>query len=186
MPPSRLLGELPRALRLVTTSPCETTALTEETATYLRDCHDHTLVLIDTVETMREIAGGLLDVYLSSVNNRMNEVMKVLTIVTTLFIPPTFIASIYGMNFDTHASPYNMPELEAPYGYLFALSAMSLCGLTGLLLIWRYGWLRSSVPSGAALASDAEAAAPAEGDNRGTKTLPGRDAPPPSTPPRSA
>ena len=80
-----------------------------ETRVYMRDCYDHTIQLIDMVETYREIAGGLMDVYLSSVSNRMNEVMKVLTIIATIFIPLTFITSLYGMNFDPHVSPWNMP-----------------------------------------------------------------------------
>ena len=69
------------------------------------------------VETFREIASGLMDLYLSGVSNRMNEIMKVLTIISTIFLPLTFIAGVYGMNFDPAASPYNMPELNWRYGY---------------------------------------------------------------------
>lgn len=96
---------------------------TKTTALYLRDAYDHTAQLMDIVETYREIASGLLDVYLSSISTRMNEIMKVLTIIATIFMPLGFIASLYGMNFDRH-SPWNMPELGWRYGYLFALFLM--------------------------------------------------------------
>ena len=81
------------------------------TAPYLRDLYDHTIAIMDTVESYRDTTSGLLDVYLSSLSNRMNEVMKVLTIIATIFIPLSFIAGIYGMNFD------NMPELHLPFAY---------------------------------------------------------------------
>ena len=95
-----------------------------ETQVFLRDCYDHTIQVIDMIETYRDLAAGLLDVYLSSVSNRMNEIMKVLTIISTIFIPLTFIAGIYGMNFNPDASPWNMPELDWYWGYPFALSLM--------------------------------------------------------------
>lgn len=78
---------------------------------YLRDLHDHSVRVIDTVETFRDLLSGMMDIYLSSVSNRMNEVMKVLTIITTIFVPVTFIVGVYGMNFD------NMPELHSTWGY---------------------------------------------------------------------
>ncbi len=113
----------------------------EATRLYLRDCHDHTIQLLDMVETYREISTGLIDVHLSSVSNRLNEVMKVLTIIATIFIPLTFIAGIYGMNFDPEASAWNMPELKSPYGYVGVLTLMAViaAGLIG----WFYhrGWL---------------------------------------------
>ncbi len=87
------------------------------TKVFFRDCYDHTIQLMDMVETFREMASGLVDEYMSAVSNRMNEIMKVLTVVATIFIPLTFIVGIYGMNFDTKASPYNMPELTWAYGY---------------------------------------------------------------------
>ena len=87
------------------------------TKVFLRDCYDHTIQLMDMVETFREMASGLVDEYMSAVSNRMNEIMKVLTVMATIFIPLTFIVGIYGMNFDTKASPYNMPELTWAYGY---------------------------------------------------------------------
>jgi magnesium transporter len=79
---------------------------------YLRDCYDHAVQVIDMIESYRELAASLMDVYLSSVGNRMNEVMKLLTVVSSIFIPLTFITGLYGMNFDTKESPWNMPELE--------------------------------------------------------------------------
>ncbi len=90
----------------------ESDLIKPETQVFLRDCYDHTVQVIDMVETYRELAASMLDVYLSSVSNRMNEVMKVLTIISTIFIPLNFIAGVYGMNFDNEASPLNMPELS--------------------------------------------------------------------------
>ena len=87
------------------------------TKVFFRDCYDHTIQLMDMVETFREMASGLVDEYMTAVSNRMNEIMKVLTVVSTIFIPLTFIVGLYGMNFDTKASPYNMPELLWAYGY---------------------------------------------------------------------
>ncbi|MCB2053279.1 MAG: magnesium/cobalt transporter CorA [Geminicoccaceae bacterium] len=114
-----------------------------QTRVYLRDCYDHTIQLMDLLETYREIASGLMDIYLSSMSARLNEVMKVLTVISTIFIPLGFIASLYGMNFDRDVSPYNMPELGWYFGYPLALLVMGSCA--GLLLYWFYrrGWLRS-------------------------------------------
>jgi magnesium transporter len=89
----------------------ETNLIKEATSPYLRDLHDHTIQVIDTVETFRDMVSGILDIYLSSVSNRMNEVMKVLTIIATIFIPLTFLAGIYGMNFEF------MPELKWHWSY---------------------------------------------------------------------
>lgn len=113
----------------------------EETRIHLRDCYDHAVRIIDFIETYRELAADLMDVYLSSLSNRMNEVMKVLTIITTLFVPPTLIAGIYGMNFNTEISRYNMPELNWCYGYPFALALMLLLTLAVIGLLWYKGWL---------------------------------------------
>jgi magnesium transporter len=113
----------------------------KEARVYLRDTYDHTVQVMDMVETFREIASGLMDLYLSSVSNRMNEIMKVLTILSTIFLPITFIAGVYGMNFDTAASPYNMPELKWRYGYPCTLAAMALSVLGLLLYYRRRGWL---------------------------------------------
>jgi magnesium transporter len=111
-----------------------------ETQVFLRDCYDHTIQVIDMIETYRDLAGGMVEVYLSSVSNRMNEVMKVLTIISTIFIPLNFIAGVYGMNFDPRASRFNMPELEWVFGYPFALSLMVTVGLLLVLYFRRKGW----------------------------------------------
>ncbi len=109
--------------------------------TYMRDCYDQTIQIIETVEIYRELASGLVELYLSSVNNRLNEVVKVLTIVSTLFIPLTFIVGVYGMNFNTDRSPWNMPELGWAYGYPAVWVLMlAVAGLL-LFLFWRWGWL---------------------------------------------
>lgn len=112
-----------------------------ETRVYLRDCYDHTVQIIDLVETYRELGSDLTDLYLSSLSNRMNEVMKVLTVIATIFMPLGFIAGVYGMNFDGKASPWNMPELSWPWGYPFALGIMALVALTMLAFFRRQGWL---------------------------------------------
>jgi len=88
------------------------------TRPYLRDCYDHTIQIIDLLEAYREMTASMLDVYLSSVSNRLNEVMKVLTVIATIFIPLTFIVGVYGMNFGNKSdSPWAMPELNWYYGY---------------------------------------------------------------------
>ena len=120
-----------------------TPLIAAETRLYLRDCYDHTVRIIDFVETYRELAADLMDIYLSSVSQRMNEIMKVLTIVATIFIPLTFISSIYGMNFSTAASPLNMPELNWYFGYPLALGLMAAVSGSMLLFFWWRGWLGS-------------------------------------------
>ena len=110
---------------------------------YLRDCYDHTVQVIDMVETYRELASGLMDVYLSSVGNKMNEIMKFLTIVSSIFIPLTFIAGIYGMNFNTEKSPWNMPELEWYWGYPACLAAMLVTAGGLVYFFWRRGWFEN-------------------------------------------
>lgn len=118
--------------------------IAESTRPYLRDCYDHTVQILDTVETFREVVGGLLDIYLSSVSNRMNEIMKVLTMIATLFIPLSFLAGVYGMNFDPDASPLNMPELRWRWGYPFFL-VMALGVAAGeVFFFWRRGWFTST------------------------------------------
>jgi magnesium transporter len=96
---------------------------------------------VDIVETLREMVSSLMDLYLSSVSNRMNEIMKVLTIIATIFIPLSFIAGLYGMNFERAASPWNMPELGWYFGYPFALGVMALVAMGLLLFFRRRGWL---------------------------------------------
>ena len=107
----------------------------ESTAIYLRDVYDHTVQVIEAIETFRDILSGMLDIYLSSISNRMNEVMKVLTIIATIFIPLTLVAGIYGMNFDY------MPELRWHWGYPAVLLFMLVAGLVMLFYFRRRGWL---------------------------------------------
>ena len=95
----------------------ESPLIRPETRPYYRDCYDHAVQLMDMVETFRDMAASLVEEYMMSMSNRMNEIMKVLTVIATIFIPLNFIVGIYGMNFDTEASPYNMPELGWTYGY---------------------------------------------------------------------
>lgn len=108
---------------------------------HLRDVYDHAVQIIDFIETYRELGADLMDVYLSTISNRMNEVMKVLTIITTIFVPPTFIAGIYGMNFRHEVSPYNMPELSCYWGYPLCLTCMTLVASAVVGLLWWKGWL---------------------------------------------
>lgn len=107
----------------------------ESSQIFLRDVYDHTIQIIDTVETFRDMLAGMLDTYLSVINNRMNEVMKVLTVITTLFIPLSFIAGIYGMNFK------NMPELEWDFGYFAVLFVMLLVSIGMLFYFRKKDWL---------------------------------------------
>jgi len=115
----------------------------EETRIHLRDCADHAFQLMDLVETYRELAAGLLEVYLSTQSHRMNEVMKVLTIIATIFIPLTFLAGIWGMNFDPSSSPWNMPELLWRWGYPSALALMGAIAIALLVYFRRRGWIGS-------------------------------------------
>lgn len=95
----------------------ESEVIAEENQVYYRDCYDHTIQVMDLIETYRDMVTGLLDVYLSSVSYRLNEIMRVLTIIATIFIPLTFIVGVYGMNFGNDNSPWAMPELHWYYGY---------------------------------------------------------------------
>lgn len=112
------------------------------TQVFLRDCHDHAIRLVELVETLRESASDLMATHLTVVSNRMNEVMKVLTIIATIFIPLSFIAGLYGMNFDPAASRWNMPELGWRFGYPIALGLMGAVALGLLLFMRRKGWFR--------------------------------------------
>ncbi|MFM2093948.1 MAG: Magnesium transport protein CorA [Planctomycetota bacterium] len=115
-----------------------TPLITDTTRVYLRDCYDHVIQINDLVETYRELSADLRDLYMSSVSNRINETMRVLTIIATIFIPVTFIASVYGMNFEY------LPELKWRYGYPLALSLMVSTALGMLYYFWRCGWLSAS------------------------------------------
>jgi len=112
----------------------ETQLIRPSTDIYLRDLYDHTVRVIDTVETYRDLLSGMMDIYLSSVSNRMNEVMKVLTIISTIFIPVTFIAGVYGMNFKF------MPELQSPYGYWITWAIMIGMMLSLVIYFKRKKW----------------------------------------------
>lgn len=105
------------------------------TTPYLRDVGDHVVLLVDMVDTQREVLAGILDVHLSGISTRMNEVMKILTIISTIFIPLTFVAGIYGMNFR------HMPELASPWGYPLVWSAFVLIGAGMILFFIRRKWL---------------------------------------------
>lgn len=124
----------------------ETGESRDDTYIFLRDCHDHTVQLLEALDTNRELASSLMELHLSNVSMRMNEVMKVLTIIATIFIPLGFIAGLYGMNFDGNRSPWNMPELRWRYGYPFALGVMSLTAGGLMLFFRRKGWLGDRNP----------------------------------------
>ena len=115
--------------------------ISSEVKIFLRDVYDHVVQVIDSIETHREMVIGLSDMYMSSLSNRMNEVMKVLTIIATVFIPLTFIAGIYGMNFNPDSSPYNMPELNWEYGYIYSLVLMALITLGLIYYFRRKKWI---------------------------------------------
>ena len=119
----------------------ESSLLSDGIDPYLRDLYDHTIQVIDSVENYRDLIAGMVELYMSSMSNRMNEVMKVLTIIATIFIPLTFIAGIYGMNFNPEASPLNMPELDWPFGYLGALGVMAVCAAGMIVYFKRKKWL---------------------------------------------
>jgi len=113
----------------------ESSLINESTGIYLRDVYDHTIQIIDTVESYRDMLSGMLDVYLSIISNKMNEVMKVLTIFAAIFIPLTFVAGVYGMNFSF------MPELGWRWGYFAALLVMATIGATLIVYFKRKRWL---------------------------------------------
>ena len=113
----------------------ESALIKKSTLVYLRDVYDHTIQVMDSVDTFRDTLSGMLDIYLSSVSNRMNEIMKVLTIIATIFIPLTFIAGVYGMNFR------RMPELVQPWGYPAVLIVMLVIALIMLVYFRRKKWI---------------------------------------------
>lgn len=113
-----------------------------ETRIYIRDCYDHTVQILDVLETYREICADLREFYFSTLSQRTNEIVKVLTIISTIFIPLSFVAGVWGMNFNPHASPWNMPELESRYGYPAALTLMFLIFVALMVYFWRKGWLK--------------------------------------------
>lgn len=118
----------------------DTDLVDEQIKPYLRDLYEHVIQVIDTIESFRDMVSGLLDIYLTSVSNKMNEVMKVLTIIATIFIPLGFLAGVYGMNFDT-SSGMNMPELGFPYGYIMFWGLVLVVGGSLVLFFKRKKWM---------------------------------------------
>lgn len=118
----------------------ESDLIAETTRLYLRDCYDHAGHLMDVYETCRDIGAGLMEAYRSAVSVRTDDVMRVLTVIAAIFIPLTFIAGVYGMNFNSAASPLNMPELNWYWGYPFSLVLMGATALALLAYFWRRGW----------------------------------------------
>jgi magnesium transporter len=119
----------------------ETKLVKDSTNLYLRDLYEHVIQVIDTVETYRDMVSGLLDLYHTGIANRMNEVMKVLTIFASIFIPLGFLAGVYGINFDTSGSPFNLPELGFKYGYIMFWALALIIGGGLFLFFRRKKWL---------------------------------------------
>ncbi|SEB19341.1 magnesium/cobalt transporter CorA [Pedobacter hartonius] len=122
--------------------------ITDQTKLYVRDAYDHCIQIIDIVESLKEISASNIDMYLSIISNRMNEIMKVLTIISSIFIPLTFIAGVYGMNFSDKdpitgkLMPANMPELYQPHGYLYTMIVMAIIAVLQVIYFWRKGWFK--------------------------------------------
>jgi magnesium transporter len=120
--------------------------ITDEVKLFLKDAYDHCIQIMDLVESYKEITSSIMDIYLSLVSNRMNEIMKVLTIISVIFIPLTFIAGVYGMNFSrvdpvtNKVMPDNLPELYNPHGYFYALGGMLVLGIIQVVVFWKKGW----------------------------------------------
>lgn len=112
----------------------ENPLMEERTRLFLRDCYDHMVHILELVGSYRDMASGLHDLYLSMLSQKMNEVMSVLTIIATIFIPLSFIVGLYGMNFNTELSPWNMPELNTRYGYVVLWCV--LLGIAGGMLVY--------------------------------------------------
>ena len=113
----------------------ETELVADTTFPYLQDLYDHTIQAVDRLDTSREMVSGIMELYQSTISNKMNEVMKVLTIVASIFIPLTFIAGIYGMNFE------NLPELKWTFGYFMVWGLMLLIGITSIIFFKKRKWL---------------------------------------------
>ena len=119
----------------------DTGLVTPTTKVFLRDCYDHSVQIMDLVETYRDVSSGLMELYLSAVGMRTNEIMRVLTVMSAIFIPLTFVAGLYGMNFDRDDGWWNMPELHQPWGYLGCLGLMATIALGQILFFKRKKWL---------------------------------------------
>lgn len=119
--------------------------ISKQTKVFLRDCYDHTVQSMDLIESYRDEVSGLLDMYLSVVGMRTNEIMRVLTVISSIFIPLTFVAGVYGMNFahevDGKTLPFNMPELYWPHGYVGCLLVMAVIAIGQVIFFKRKGWL---------------------------------------------
>ena len=113
----------------------ESHLIQESTIIYFRDIYDHTIQVIDTIETFRDMISGMLDIYLSSISNKMNEIMKILTIIATIFIPLTFITSLYGMNFQY------MPEIYWEWSYPLILILLTAISISMLIYFKKKKWL---------------------------------------------
>ena len=123
----------------------ESVLIPPEVKLFLRDAYDHCIQAMDLIENYKEVTSSIIDLYLSMVSNRMNEIMKVLTIISVIFIPLTFIAGIYGMNFSRqddkgHVLPDNMPELYWHHGYIYAIVFMFLIAIVQVVVFWKKGW----------------------------------------------
>jgi magnesium transporter len=128
----------------------ESGLINKSTKTFLKDTYDHCMQVIDLIESYRDLTTSLIDVNISLISHRMNEIMKVLTIISSIFIPLTFVAGIYGMNFRKEdpvsgkIMKNNMPELYMDYGYVYILLGMLLIAIIQLVYFWRKGWLNKS------------------------------------------
>jgi len=122
--------------------------ISDQTKMFVKDAYDHCIQIIDIVESLKEISISNIDMYLSVISNRMNEIMKVLTIISSIFIPLTFIAGIYGMNFAKQDPvtgkllPQNMPELYQEHGYLYTMIVMGAIAVVQIIYFWRKGWFK--------------------------------------------
>ncbi len=119
----------------------ESGLIAARTRPYLRDCYDNTVVMLDMLESFRDATANFMDLYLSSIGIRTNEIMRILTLVSSIFIPLTFIAGVYGMNFDPNVSPLNMPELRWRFGYIFAICSMLAVAAGMIIFFKRKKWL---------------------------------------------
>lgn len=134
----RIIWPLRDAIDDLVRSPPE--QVTHETLIHFRDCHDHSVQIMDTLENFRDAGSDLRDYHATAISNRLNETVKVLTIISTIFMPMSFVASVYGMNFD-RSSKWNMPELGWAWGYEFALGMMGLVAAAQLAFFWKRGWI---------------------------------------------
>ena len=118
----------------------ESSSIAETTRLFLRDCNDHVLEAIDLLDSCHEVASGLMDIHLSTVSHQANRTMERLTAIATIFMPLSFLAGIYGMNFDPGVSRWNMPELSSPVGYPVLLGVMLVLGSAGAYYFYKKGW----------------------------------------------